>query len=100
MLENFLRPLIKSPLEYFGSAEDARKIYVVIESDILENSLRWKTNFVTVASFIHELFCAHRMLSKPSETDTSLDRLLDEALFRSYVCVQGKNPFLINSQVS
>ena len=66
----------------------------------MENSLRWKTNLVTVASFIHELFCAHRMLSELFETDTNLDRLLDEALFRSYICVQGKNPFLTDFHVA
>ena len=66
----------------------------------MENSLRWKTNLVTVASFIHELFCAHRMLSELSETDTNLDRLLDEALFRSYICVQGKNLFLTDSHIA
>ena len=66
----------------------------------MEGSLRWKTNLVTVASFVHELFCTHRVIAKLSETDTSLDRLLDEALFRSYICVQGKNLFLTPTLVA
>ena len=31
VLEKFIKPLINCPLEYFGSAEDAKKIYVLCE---------------------------------------------------------------------
>ena len=31
VLEKFVKPLTNCPLEYFGSAEDARKIYVLCE---------------------------------------------------------------------
>ena len=62
-LAKFLEPNTVNPLECFGSASDAKMTYLLMEQTILEDSLRWKTNLVTVAGFIHELFCTHRIIS-------------------------------------
>lgn len=100
VLEQHLVPLQSTnrPLGWLIDFGDSgQDLYVLLEQRILEASLRWKTNLQTVAGFIYELFCTHRVMfnmdqQADSETaNRSMDKLLQESLFRSYICCQGKS---------
>ena len=73
VLERFLVPRIIYPLEYFGSFY--QEVYVLMEQTILESSLRWKINLVTISSFLYELFCTHKALSSAVDGEC-LDKLI------------------------
>lgn len=85
VLEQHLVPTsnISRPLGWlvdFG--DNGQDLYVLLEQRILESSLRWKTNLQTVAGYIYELFCTHRVLNmvdndaSDSEANWSIDKLL------------------------
>ena len=98
VLEQHLVPLsnINQPLSWLLGCGDMQDLYALLEQRILESSLRWKTNLQTVAGFIYELFCTHRMLymgvgcEDGTASSRSMDKLLQESLFRSYICCQGR----------
>ena len=72
VLERFLVPRIVYSLEYFGAIY--QEVYVLMEQTILEGSLRWKINLVTISSFLYELFCTHKAISSV-EDGKGLDKL-------------------------
>ena len=84
VLEQHLVPLanMNQPLGWLLGCGDMQDLYVLLEQRILESSLRWKTNLQTVAGFIYELFCTHRMLymgvafQDGTASSRSMDKLL------------------------
>lgn len=85
VLEQHLVPTSNTnrPLGWLVDFGDiGQDLYVLLEQRILESSLRWKTNLQTVAGYIYELFCTHRVLNmvdndaSDSEANRSIDKLL------------------------
>ena len=85
VLEQHLVPTSNTsrPLGWLVDFGDiGQDLYVLLEQRILESSLRWKTNLQTVAGYIYELFCTHRVLNmmdndaSDSEANRSMDKLL------------------------
>jgi len=59
-----------------------------MERAILEK-LSFKTNFISTAEAVYLIVCTFSEIE--SVEKGSLDKLLQEALFRSYLCLQGKS---------
>lgn len=60
-LERHFEPSVQHSLDWIDSTQQAKLVYNLLEEDILRVSLRWKTNQVTIASFLHQLFCTYRL---------------------------------------
>ena len=64
-------------------------LYGLLESSILEG-VKFKTDFVSGAQAIFEIICTYSDKLDINEY-SELNRLLQESLFRSYICIQGKS---------
>ena len=64
-------------------------VYVHLERSILSEGLRFKTDFVSSAQAIFETLCTYVEVSEMKDHE-GLEKLLHEALFRSYICLNGK----------
>lgn len=67
-----------------------------MEKEMLSKALRFKTNFVTPAETVLMTYCAYKDTWKSLDTQEYakrqivLDKVLQESLFRSYICLLGK----------
>ena len=60
------------------------QLYPILEKQILEVGLRFKTNFMSGAESIYLIVCSFTHLSKTIEANW-LEKLLQEAIFYSYL---------------
>ena len=65
------------------------QLYPILEKQILEEGLRFKTNFLSGAESIYLIVCSFTHLSKTIEGNW-LEKLLQEAIFYSYLFQLGK----------
>ena len=65
-------------------------LYALLEKQILEEALRYKTNFVSGAEVIYQIACTFAEVNDIRDHAT-LEPLIQEALFRSYLSLAGKS---------
>ena len=69
--------------------EFSTEIYTLLERSILVEGLRCKTDFVSGAQAIFEILCTYSGRQNIA-TQSELNGLLLEGIFRSYICLEGK----------
>ena len=79
------------------------ELYPKLESEILNTSLKFRTNLVSTAEVVYQIACtfkqvkANQMKVTGKANDANqlfLESVLEEALFRSYICLRGKCDYL------
>ena len=70
-------------------------LYALLEKQILEEALRYKTNFVSGAEVIFQIACTFSEVNELRKHE-ALEPLIQEALFRSYLSLAGKSLQTIN----
>ena len=73
--------------ELWWSSPERGDVYPLLEGEILK-ALKFKTNFISTAEIIFLIVCTFERIEGVEAH--YLDKLLQEALFRSYLCLQGK----------